>query len=105
VQAAEAQLRDPLAGTRPEEILEAEATALRAQAQLDDLVAGSRRQEIEELRQRLDSARASRVLAERDWQRARQLCAKELIAAQEVDRVRQASEVATAQERAVADRP
>jgi HlyD family secretion protein len=103
VQAAEAQLRDLLAGTRREEILEAEATALRAQAQLDDLLAGSRQQEIEELRQRVESARATRVLAERDRQRVQQLYLKELIAAQEVDRARQASEVATAQERAAAE--
>jgi HlyD family secretion protein len=103
VHAAEARLRDLLAGTRPEEILEGQATALRAQAQLDDLLAGSRRQEIEELRQRVESARATRVLVERDRQRVQQLYGKELIAAQEVDRARQASEVATAQERAATE--
>jgi RND family efflux transporter MFP subunit len=99
VRAAEAQLADLLAGTRPEEIAEARANVTRAQAQLDDLLAGSRQPEIEELRERLKSAGATRTLAEREFQRAHELFGKELIAAQEVDRARQAYEVAVAQER------
>jgi len=100
LRAAEAQLNDLLAGSRPEEIAQARADVARAKAQLDDLLAGSRTQEIEELRERHKSGTATRVLAERELARARQLFAKELIAAQEVDRARQAQEVALAQERA-----
>lgn len=98
LRAAEATLRDLLAGARREEIEEAQAAVARAQAQLDDLLAGSRAQEIEEARAGLRSAEATRTMAERELRRAEELYAKELIAAQEVDRARQAWEVATAQE-------
>lgn len=97
--AAEAQLRDLLAGSRPEEIAEARANLARAAAQLNDLLAGSRAPEIEELQERVRSANATRVLAERELKRVEQLHAKELIAAQELDRARQAYDVAAAQER------
>lgn len=99
LRAAEAQLRDLLAGTRSEEIAEARANAARAEAQLNDLLAGSRPSEIEELQERLNSALATRTLAEQDLRRAKELFAKELIAAQEIDRARQAYDVAVAQER------
>ncbi len=97
--AAEAQRRDLEAGTRKEEIEEAHANVVRAQAQLDDLLAGSRKQEIDELEERLKSAGATRVLTERELRRMQELFAKELVSAQEVDRARQAYEVASAQER------
>jgi HlyD family secretion protein len=100
VRAAEAQLRDLLAGSRPEEIAEARANLARAEAQLNDLLAGSRAPEIEELQQRVQSASATRVLAERELKRIEQLHARELVAAQEHDRARQAHDVAVAQERA-----
>jgi nitroreductase len=98
VRTAEAQLRDLEAGARREEIQEAEARAARADAQLEDLLAGSRRQEIEQARAGLRNAQATREGAERDFRRARELFAKELVAAQEVDRARQAFEVAAANE-------
>ncbi len=101
---AEATLRDLEAGARREEIEEARATVARSQAQLDDLVAGSRAQEIEEARAGLRSAEATRAWTERDFQRAEALFKKELIAAQEVDRARQAWEVAQAQERTARER-
>jgi len=98
--AAEAQLRDLLAGSRPEEIAEARANLARAEAQLNDLLAGSRAPEIEERQERVRSATATRVLAERELKRVEQLHAKELIAAQELDRARHTYDVAVAQERA-----
>ena len=95
---AEAQLRDLRAGARPEEIREAEAQAERAQSQLDDLLAGSRQQDIDRARAELRNAVATREWAEKDFTRARQLFTQELVAAQEVDRTRQAFEVARANE-------
>jgi HlyD family secretion protein len=96
--AAQAQLRDLLAGARREEIQEAEARAARAEAQLQDLLAGARRQEIEQARAALRNTEATREWAERDLRRAQELFAKQLVAAQEVDRARQAFEVAAANE-------
>ena len=96
--AAQAQLRDLLAGARREEIDEAESRAARAEAQLQDLLAGPRRQEIEQARAALRNAQATREWAERDLRRAEELFKKQLVAAQEVDRARQAFEVAAANE-------
>lgn len=96
---ARAQLRDLLAGARKEEIEEARAAVERARAQLDDLVAGSRREEIEQARQNLSGATATREWTGKDYQRSQELFKKELVAAQDVDRARQAYEVALAQER------
>jgi HlyD family secretion protein len=100
VETIAAQLADLEAGTRREEIDEARAGVVRAQAQLDDLLAGARTQELGELRERLGSASATRVLAERDLARVSELHRRDLVAAQELDRARQAFDVATAQERA-----
>ncbi|MBI4637460.1 MAG: efflux RND transporter periplasmic adaptor subunit [Candidatus Rokubacteria bacterium] len=104
VRAAEAQLSDLEAGARREEIAEAEARAARAQAQLADLLAGSRAQEIEQARAALRNATVTREWTERDFRRARELGAKELIAAQEVDRARQAYEAAEATEAGARER-
>ena len=90
----EAALRVAEAG-----VAEAQANVRRARSALDDLVAGSRPAEIEQLRERAKSAGATRVLADRDHRRTQELLAKELIAAQEMDRAKQAFDVATAQER------
>ena len=104
VRAVEAQLRDLKAGARSQEIQEAEATAARAQAQLTDLLAGSRRQEVEQARAALDNAAAVREWTARDYQRVQALFARELIAAQEVDRMRQAAEVAVANDKAAREK-
>jgi HlyD family secretion protein len=80
-------------------VAEAQANVRRAQSTLDDLVAGSRPAEIEQLRERANSAHATRVLAERDHRRTQELFAKNLIAAQEMDRAKQAFDVASALER------
>ncbi len=76
----------------------AEAAVQTAEAQLRDLLAGSRAQEIEQARAALRNATVTREWTERDYQRARELFAKELVAAQEVDRARQAYESARANE-------
>ncbi len=77
----------------------AEAAVRTAEAQLRDLLAGARREEIEQARAALRSATATRVWTERDFRRTEELFKKELVAAQDVDRARQAYEVAVAQER------
>jgi HlyD family secretion protein len=98
VRTAEAQLRDLEAGARAQEIDEAEARLARAEAQLRDLQAGARAQEIDQARAGLDNAAATRVMMEREYARVRDLFSRELIAAQDVDRARQAFEVARANE-------
>ncbi|MFQ5897311.1 MAG: HlyD family secretion protein [Candidatus Methylomirabilia bacterium] len=104
LRSAQAELRDLLAGARKEEIDEARAAVERARAQLEDLLAGARAEELEEARQTLGSATATREWAERDFGRAQELFAKELVAAQEVDQARRAYEVAVAQQRAASER-
>src|SRR3989442_5112639 len=104
VRAAEAKLLNLESGARPEEIREAEARAGRARAQLDDLLAGSRLQEIEQARAAFRNATVTREWTERDFRRGRKLFAKALIAAQEVDRARQAYEAAAANEAAARER-
>ncbi len=101
---ATARLRELQAGSRAEEIREAEARAARAEAQLRDLMAGARQQEIEQARAALRNATATRDWTQRDYRRARELFAKELVAAQEVDRAKQAYEVALADEESARER-
>ena len=104
VRTAEAQLRDLRAGARPQEIQEAEAQAARAESQLDDLLAGARVQDVERARAELRNAAATREWTERDYGRARELHGKDLVAAQEIDRTRQAFEVARANEDSARER-
>ncbi|MBI2202881.1 MAG: efflux RND transporter periplasmic adaptor subunit [Candidatus Rokubacteria bacterium] len=104
VRTATARLRELQAGTRAEEIREAEARAARAEAQLRDLLAGARQPEIEQARAALRNATATRDWTERDYRRARELFAKDLVAAQEVDRAKQAYEVALANEQSARER-
>jgi HlyD family secretion protein len=101
---AAATLRDLLAGARPQEIAEARATVARGRAHLEDLVAGSRSQEIEDARAAVRSAEATRIWTERDFRRAEELFRKDLVAAQDVDRARQAYAVAVAQEGSARER-
>jgi HlyD family secretion protein len=81
------------------EVDRGEANVRTAEAQLRDLLAGPRPQELEQLRARLASASATRTLAEHDFQRNQELFAGQLISAQELDRARQAHDVASAAER------
>jgi len=75
-----------------------------AEATLRDLQKGARPQEIEDARAAVSSAEATRTMTEREYQRSDQLYTKNLIAAQDVDRARQAYEVAKAQERIARER-
>lgn len=76
-----------------------EAAVRTAQSTLNDLLAGARRQELDDAQAALQSATATREWTERDYRRAEALFRQALIAAQEVDRARQAFEVAVAQEK------
>jgi HlyD family secretion protein len=76
-----------------------EAAVRSAESTLKDLIAGARREELEDARAALQSTMATREWTERDYQRAQALFRQALIAAQEVDRARQAYEVAMAQEK------
>jgi HlyD family secretion protein len=75
-----------------------------AQSTLRDLQKGARPQEVEDARAAVTSAEATRTMTERDYQRTEQLFKQNLIAAQDVDRARQAYEVAKAQERSARER-
>jgi HlyD family secretion protein len=101
---AEATLRDLLAGPRAEEIKEARAMVARARAQLADLLAGARPQEIEDARAAVRSAEATRNLKERDLARTERLYRQDLVAQQDVDRAREAHDVAAALERGARER-
>ena len=81
------------------EVRRQEAAVRTAQSALNDLLAGARREEMEDARAALQSASATREWTERDFRRAEGLFRQTLIAAQEVDRARQAYEVAAAQEK------
>jgi HlyD family secretion protein len=81
------------------EVRRQEAAVRTAQSTLNDLLAGARREELEDARAALQSASATREWTERDYRRAEGLFAQTLIAAQEVDRARQAYLVAAAQEK------
>jgi HlyD family secretion protein len=81
-----------------------EAALRAAQSTLRDLEKGARPQEIEDARAAVSSAEATRTMTQREYQRTEQLFKQNLIAAQDVDRARQAYEVAKAQERSARER-
>ena len=81
------------------EVRRQEAAVRTSQSALNDLLAGARREEMEDARAALQSASATLEWTERDFRRAEGLFRQTLIAAQEVDRARQAYEVAAAQEK------
>jgi len=85
-------------GTQAADVRRAEAALRMAEAQLNDLQAGSRRQEIEQARANLRNTVATRDWTERELQRTRELHGRELVALQEVERARQAYDVAAANE-------
>jgi membrane fusion protein YbhG len=81
-----------------------EAAVRAARATLRDLLAGPRKEEIEDARAALQSTEATRWMTERDYRRSEELGKQALIATQEVDRARQAYDVAAAQERSARQR-
>lgn len=80
------------------DVRRAEAALQAAEAQLADLRAGSRSQEIEQARANLRNTVATRDWTERELRRTRELHGRDLVALQEVERARQAYEVAAANE-------
>lgn len=81
------------------EVAQAEANVRTANAQLRDLLAGARPEEIESVRAQLAAAQASRQLAAHDFVRAQDLAAKQIISQQDFDRARQTQDVSSNQER------
>ncbi len=81
------------------EVRQAEANVRTAEAQLRDLLAGARPEEIDSLRAQLAAAQASRELAAHDFVRAQQLATKQIISQQDLDRAGQVHEVSSNQER------
>jgi RND family efflux transporter MFP subunit len=69
------------------------------EAELRDLLAGARPEEVESLRAQLAGAQASRELAAHDFLRAQQLATNQIISPQDLDRARQMQDVALNQER------
>lgn len=96
---ARAQHKDARAGTRPEELAEAQANVARAQALAADLEAGPRAPELEELRERVRAARATRELNAVTLSRTKALASQGASAVHDLDRARQALDVAVAQEK------
>lgn len=96
VAAADAALREAEAGPRPQEIARGEADALRAQARLDELIAGPRAQEVESARAAVARARAESDRAQKEYNRAAALFAKDAIAARDHDAAVAARDVAAA---------
>ncbi|HOT29628.1 MAG TPA: HlyD family efflux transporter periplasmic adaptor subunit [Candidatus Ozemobacteraceae bacterium] len=94
LEAAEAALADLLAGSRPEEIAQAEAAHLRARAVLDELCAGSRAADISVAEAAARRARADREQAERDLARIRTLHAKQTVTNQDLERAETAERTA-----------
>ncbi len=86
LEAAEAALADLVAGSRPEEIAQAEAAHLRARAVLDELRAGSRAADISAAEAAARRARADRDQAGRDLVRAKALHAKQTVTDQDLER-------------------
>jgi HlyD family secretion protein len=81
------------------EVRQAEANVRTADAQLRDLLAGARPEEIDSLRAQLAAAQASHALSEQDFVRAQQLATKQIISQQDLDRARQVQDVSSNQER------
>jgi HlyD family secretion protein len=86
------------------EVRRLDAALRSAQATLRDLQAGARSQEIEDARASLASAEATREMTQREFARNDELFRRGLIATQDVDRARQAYQVALAQERSARER-
>ena len=73
VRAATAALDELLAGSRPEEIAQAEGAVQQAQARLDELLAGSRPQEVAEAEAAVETADAAARRAASDYARLKAL--------------------------------
>jgi len=93
-QAGRASLAELEAGSRTEEIAQAEAGVQKAQARLDALLAGSRPQEVAVAAAAVEKAQADRDRLKADYERQKQLYEKDVISAREFEASRTAHEVA-----------
>ncbi|OFW33736.1 MAG: hypothetical protein A3J28_12770, partial [Acidobacteria bacterium RIFCSPLOWO2_12_FULL_60_22] len=100
VQAAQAALDELEAGSRPEEIAQAEAAARRAKSQLDELLAGSRPQEVSVAEAATQQAKADTTHWQAEYERFRQLHEEGVVAIQQLDQVRANFAMAQARQRA-----
>jgi len=96
VQAVEAALAELLAGSRPEEIAQAEAAMGGAQAKLDELLAGSRPEEIAAAEAVAQSAKAETDRLRVEYDRADALFKASAMAQTDYDRASMQYSVATA---------
>ncbi len=78
-------------------IAQAKANLAAAQARLRELLAGSRRQEIEEARAEMDRARSELQKVTLEWERTQRLFANQTISKREWDTAKAAFEIAQAQ--------
>jgi len=92
--AAEAALADLTAGSRPEEIAQAEAARLRAHAMLSELLAGSRDADVSAAEAASRRARADREQSERDLARVAALHRKQTVTDQDLERAETAARTA-----------
>jgi HlyD family secretion protein len=99
VQAARAALSELEAGSRPQEIAEAGATAGQARARLQELEAGSRPQEVAAAEAAYESARADAQRLADDVERYSGLYQKQEVSTQQYDAVRTNFKMAQARER------
>jgi len=93
---AQAALAELQAGTRPEEVAGARASARKAEAFVQELKRGSRPQEIEAAKARVAAARAEKTRLEVNFHRAEELFRTQTISAQEFDLARESYRSAAA---------
>jgi HlyD family secretion protein len=96
MEGAAAALGELEAGSRPEEIAQADAAALQAQGRVDELVAGSRVQEIAAAEASVSAARADLSQAKSELERQTRLYKKEVISSREYEAAQTAWETAQA---------
>lgn len=98
--AAAAALAELEAGSRPEDIAQAEAAARQAESRLAELTAGSRPQEIQAAESALAAARADATRATTEMERYRMLRGEGVISAQAFDAAKTAADGGQARARA-----
>jgi HlyD family secretion protein len=98
-QAAAAFLAQLLAGSRQEEIAQAEAGMRQSQAHLDELLHGSRTQEIDAAKAAVTLAKADAERAKLDYERYARLYEKVNVSAQQYDAAKAGFEMAQARQR------
>jgi len=98
--AAEAALAEVQAGSRAEEIAQADAAARQAEAQLSELTSGSRPEEIAAAEASLAAARAEATRTTTEMERFRMLRGEGVISAQQFDAAKTSADAAQARAKA-----